>query len=709
MIPNIYYIMKINTITTKPFQLFFLVFISLPTLLVTLTGQEITFPSDLKTIIDVTRPPYNCDNTGNIDCTEALIRAMDDLVRDARDGQKALEKEIFSLELENYLHPSSVENRIRDGKKQVIFPAELRPARILYFPKGVYKVSNTVCYTFDDLENSIGNELNRQIVMVGQSKDETIIKLQDNCPGFEAGANKPVISYMKKEKSNVAMANIFENLTIDIGKGNPGASGLRFFANNMGAVRNVTIKSSDPEKRGATGLLIDKYNLSGILVKNLEVDGFDYGIQANTLRIYSVYEHIKLSNQHVCGFLINKLIVSIRKLESNNSVPAIRITGPSATVVIIDSELNRIENNNCQGANSAIEFENGELFARNVKIKEYDLSVTQYGKSMTAPGNIEEYNSGKLITLFDQQDNRSLNLPVEETPEINWDNDESKWIGVHEFGAKGDGKTDDSNAIQKALESGKPNIYFQPGKYLINKQISVPASVKRINFMYCNLAAGEMLREKVDEGTFVVREFADNPLVIEDLFAFEDFKGPHYFVEHASKRTLVLSDIHIQLTAVYTNSVPGGKVFIENICCTDPHQPNQNCYHFKGQQVWARQLNPERADPEVLNDGSTFWVLGTKMEGGGVGVLTKNNGYSEILGGTTNGTGKEAVVNDNSTVSCVLGSTNWKQINRPVITEIKGDVEKSIMKFSLPVRVQLDPSGSASNDQFFIPLYVGKK
>lgn len=674
-----------------------------------LRSQEITYPSDLKTIIDVTKSPYNCDNTGNKDCTEALVRAMDDLVRDTRDGQKALEKEIFSMQLENYVHPSSVENRIRDGAKQVIFPAELRPARILYFPKGVYKVSNTVCYTFDDLENSIGNELNRQIVMVGQNKDETIIKLQDDCPGFEAGANKPVISFIKKERSNVAMGNIFENITIDIGKGNPGASGLRFFANNMGAVRNVTIRSGDPEKRGATGLLIDKFNLSGILIKNLEVDGFDYGIQANTLRIYSVYEHIKLSNQHVCGFLIDKLIVSVRNLESNNSVPAIRITGPSATVVIIDSKLNRIETGNCSPSNTAIEFESGVLFARNIKINGYSLLVSQYGKSMTHPGNIDEYHSGKDITLFDQKDTRSLNLPVEETPEIMWDNDESKWIGVHEFGARGDGRTDDSEAIRKALGSGKPNIYFQPGKYLINKQISVPASVKRINFMFCNLSAGEKLREKVNEGTFIIDEFAENPLIIEDLFAFEDFKGPHFLVEHASKRTLVLSDIHIQLTAVYTNSVPGGKVFIENICCTDPNPPDRNCYHFKGQQVWARQLNPERADPEVLNDGSTLWILGTKMEGGGVGVLTRNNGYSEILGGTSNRTGKEAVVNDNSSVSCVLGSTNWLEEDRPVITEIKGAEGKSIMKSSLPVRVQLQPPGKANNEQFFIPFYVGRK
>ncbi len=75
-------------------------------------------------------------------------------------------------------------------------------------------------------------------------------------------------------------------------------------------------------------------------------------------------------------------------------------------------------------------------------------------------------------------------------------------------------------------------------------------------------------------------------------------------MDHASKRTLVLCDIHTRTGAVYKNSVPGGTVFIENICCTDQFPPNPNCYHFTGQNVWTRQLNPERAGPEVINDGS---------------------------------------------------------------------------------------------------------
>lgn len=137
-------------------------------------SQKIVYPSGLKTVIDVTKPPYNCDNTGVNDCTEALICAMDDIVRPARDGQRTIEKELSEMTVEEFIHPSSVENRIRGGEWQAIFPADLAPAKILYFPKGVYRVSNTITYTIEDLHNSRRNELNRQIIIRGESQKETI-------------------------------------------------------------------------------------------------------------------------------------------------------------------------------------------------------------------------------------------------------------------------------------------------------------------------------------------------------------------------------------------------------------------------------------------------------------------------------------------------------------------------------------------------------
>lgn len=56
----------------------------------------------------------------------------------------------------------------------------------------------------------------------------------------------------------------------------------------------------------------------------------------------------------------------------------------------------------------------------------------------------------------------------------------SSFISVKSHGAKGDGKTDDTDAIQKIFDSIKPDqiIYFDHGTYIVSKTVKVPANVK---------------------------------------------------------------------------------------------------------------------------------------------------------------------------------------------------------------------------------------
>lgn len=56
--------------------------------------DNIVFPSDALAVVDVTKAPYHCDNSGERDCTAALIRALDDLVRPTLLAQRALEEEM---------------------------------------------------------------------------------------------------------------------------------------------------------------------------------------------------------------------------------------------------------------------------------------------------------------------------------------------------------------------------------------------------------------------------------------------------------------------------------------------------------------------------------------------------------------------------------------------------------------------------------------
>ncbi len=56
----------------------------------------------------------------------------------------------------------------------------------------------------------------------------------------------------------------------------------------------------------------------------------------------------------------------------------------------------------------------------------------------------------------------------------------SSFLSAKSSGAKGDGKTDDTAAIQKLLDSAQPNqiVYFDHGDYLITSTIKVPKTIK---------------------------------------------------------------------------------------------------------------------------------------------------------------------------------------------------------------------------------------
>jgi hypothetical protein len=651
------------------------------------TKENIIYPPDAKAVIDMTQPPYNLDNTGTKDCSDGIIQALDDILTPTRNRQKEMEELVKN-------HPDTVIGFEINSRVGVIFPDRLEPSKILYFPNGTYKITKTIEYSLTDLQNTRGAELNRQIHFQGQSENGTIFKLEDHSPGFEKSLETPVISFMKGQHSNIAMSNTFENITIDVGAGNPGAIGLHFYANNTGAVRNVTIRSSDKTGEGAIGLAILKGPVSGCLIKNVTINGFDYGIKVVDFSIFTVFEHINLNNQKKAGFWVADNVVSIRGIKSTNAVPAFQQTGKFGMVCILDSDLKGLDI-----SQPAIDIEGGYFFARNITTSGYEKSVKSYKGNDIVESSITEFHTHQPISLFNSEELHSLNLNIEETPEFAWEQDFNEWANVARFGAVADGKTDATAAIQKAMDSGKKVIYFQPGKYVIDSVITVPATVERINFMFTDLIAGENLKELAFQGALKITGYSDKPLLIENLFAWEKWNGSHFLVDHASKRTLVLSDIHTQVGSQYINSVSGGKVFIENVCTTDEN-PKKKCFIFSGQKVWARQINPERSDPEVVAHNSHLWILGFKTEAHGVTFKLEEQTKAEIFGGVVNhfSPGKPIIEVNNSEISFIAATRGSNKLDY-IVSETKNGLLKHLMYHELPVR---------KTPTIYIPMYLSK-
>ncbi len=500
----------------------------------------------------------------------------------------------------------------------------LKAHQTLYFPNGTYLVSSTLVYPagkFVKRWKCVG--CIRGIFTQGQSRDGTVIKLKDNAAGFHnPNSPKPVIETMA---GNQAFGYRFFNLTIDIGAGNPGASGIAYVSNNNGAIGHVRIVSSDPEKKGARGIDMSRKWPGPALVKNVSIEGFDYGIYIQRWVYGMAFEHLTLLNQRKVGIFNKNNVIAIRGLKSFNAVPVIHNHKGSLTVV--DGEF--YGGSSSFSAIEHVGVAKGSLFARNIVTSGYHSAIMQEGRAI--PGDtISEYASEPIARLFSDADT-SLNLPVEETPDVPWDaeNNFEHWVNVGDFGAIPDDARDDAAAVQRAIDEanrkGKTTVYFPFGRYIFTETVRVWGSVRRI------IGMGALLRIKNPlmsaKGPVFRLEQGQDVVVFERFIVRPHERGRQFdLIEHAAANTVVFKYGHGR-GGFYRNVVTGGRAFFEDwtsyLRITGP------------QQIWARQWNPETPTgplTRAVNNGGRLWVLLMKTEGDGVYIENKGGGRVEVLG-----------------------------------------------------------------------------
>jgi Pectate lyase superfamily protein len=469
-------------------------------------------------------------------------------------------------------------------------------ARSIYMPNGVYLVSNTIIWG------------DKRKLLWGQSRDGVIIKLKNNCPDFQDLNQPKKVLKVEFGHGGQNFNQRLRNLTVDIGKGNPGAIGIH--TNNGGGLQNVAVRSSDPQQLGSTGISLDKPWPGPGFFKNVWVDGFDTGIFITHDQYSMTFEHITLTRQRKVGFMNLLNTVAIRDLKSTNRVPAIMNQGKTALMALVEAELTG-------GAATASAIENsdgGVLFARKVQTQGYKQAIqNQSGESKNVLGpSVQEFVSHQPASLFSGA-GRSLQLPIEEPPTIPY-GDPQQWVSVTAYGATPNDKTDDGKAIQKALDSGAETIYLPPGIYRSRQTLRVRGNVRRVFGLNAS-----MVFKVPGQSAFIVEDGSGQPVAIEVEATYGTKQK--IWIEHASKRTLLFTG------GSYMNSVPGGKVFIEDIVATP--------LIFDRQKVWIRQANTESYEdnPHIVNKGSDLWILGLKTEKDRTIIATTKGGRTEVMGG----------------------------------------------------------------------------
>ncbi|MCF6263047.1 MAG: glycoside hydrolase family 55 protein [Xanthomonadales bacterium] len=510
--------------------------------------------------------------------------------------------------------------------------------KIIYFPNGTYLVSDRLAW-----RDSSG-EFQAYLSFQGQSRANTIIKLKDASTGYTDPSTPKAVIFTASLDDGVpqvydrskgeglqAFRNAIRNLTVDTGTGNPGAIGIDYILNNVGAIRDVTIRSGDGQ--GVRGLSMARRYPGPGFIKNVSIEGFDYGIYVLYRQTSMTFENITLQNQIVAGIYNRNNILSIRGLSSINSVPVIQNLGPFGLVTVLDGEFS-----GGSSSQSAIENNNGSiLYARNIVTSGYQAAIKNNGQ-VVAGATQSEFVSDAVLSLFPSPA-RSLHLPIEDTPTVP-DDPIDEWANVEDFGADAnDLYNNDTAGIQAAMDSGATTIYFPQsndtqGYYLVDKTIFVRGNVRRI--VGLNASVGIAWTNSFNDPAnpkpiFRFEEGASDVVVFEQFYYWATFDADpdapaKYFVsyEHASPKTLVIKS---STDRGFRNTRGVGKLFLEDVVAVSPWLFNHP------QQIWARQLNPENSGTKITNNGGSLWILGMKTERPTTVIETTGGGKTELLGG----------------------------------------------------------------------------
>jgi hypothetical protein len=451
----------------------------------TSAGENIVFPANCK-VVDITKAPYNADNTGKTDVSSIINNAL---------NTECCQSTWLS--------------------------------KWVYLPNGTYLVRSTLNWR---VAPSVGPFLQ------GQSKAGTVIRLADGT-WTSTGLNY-VINTGLGSNSQDAFNRGIRNLTVNIGRNNAGASGILFFSNNEGIVSDVNIISEDGN--GTIGLAVTQPMNGPSLVRNLYVKGFAYGVQTNA-SIGVTFLNTTVENQKTCGVYCSGSPAWFDGLVSNNTVRAVRNSGQ---MVLVDAVLNGGD-----AATDAISNEGGGwIFLRKISASGYRKALNCASTSvpaasiptgLTIPGDFSSHGSKSLFPSAAS----AINLPKKLPPDPEWEQDMSKWAIVSTY--KTSGRTD-VQAFQAAIDDLTKTTIALDMNLTFDADVHVRNNIKLIVSTFCGWKKNGTASVIVDEGTAPVVKFLNIDYYRPDVNGQSE-EVPVCLVQRSSRTVILESGVDFDM------------------------------------------------------------------------------------------------------------------------------------------------------------------
>jgi hypothetical protein len=355
---------------------------------------------------------------------------------------------------------------------------------LVFLPSGRYRLTRTLIVP-------IG------VRVFGVGPTRPVLLLAENTPGFQQGVSTmvvfsggdqydvgdipvPVPTVVPRDKkvrdaNSATFYSSMSNVDFEIGEGNPGAAAVRFRVAQHGFLSHMRMK---------LGSAFAGIYMAGNVVEDVQFEGGRYGIvtektspawQFTILDSTFTGQKEAAIREHEVGLtMVNVTIrdtpVGIRINEGyGDSLWAknLRMENVSQAGLIIGEEksvFTQVGLDNAVASNvpTLVRFAGSD---KTVPGRTGSYRVASFSHGITLKGM---ESTGKVAT--EMQLAPLSSVPSATKPAIRALPPMADWVNVKSLGVKGDGKTDDTAAIQKAIDSRRV-LYFPIGYYIVTDRL----------------------------------------------------------------------------------------------------------------------------------------------------------------------------------------------------------------------------------------------